>query len=215
VSKASNGKIGYLHLYDMMATGLSEFGQQFYPQYDKPAMILDVRNNHGGFVAPMILAQLDRKLWSIGKARRGSTYRTPDVTFYGYYAIVCNAETGSDGETFTEGAKLLGLGPVIGTRTWGGWVGIRADKPLNDRVWFTTPEFSGWGVIGKDKGKWLIEGPGVKPDIEVINDPASVLEGKDPQLDEAIKYLLDKIEKEPKKLPEEPPIPKKEVNFPK
>ncbi|MFH1861186.1 MAG: S41 family peptidase, partial [bacterium] len=215
VSKASDGKIGYLHLSDMMTDGLWQFGLQYYPQFEKEAMILDVRYNGGGNVAQMLLSELDRKVWTVGRPRHGGRYRRPPAGFIGHYAIVCNNETGSDGETFTQGAKLLDLGPVFGTRTWGGWVGIRADKPLNDKVWFTTPEFSGWGIIGEEKGEWLIEGHGVDPDYEVENDPGSVLAGKDPQLDATIKYLLKKLKEEPVKIPEEPPIPKKETNYPK
>ena len=212
VEKASGGKIGYMHLSDMMIDGLSEFGRQYYPQHEKQAMIIDVRYNGGGNVATMLLTELNRQLWSVVRPRHGGIYRNPDCAFYGHFAIVCNAETGSDGETFTQGAQLLGLGPVFGTRTWGGWVGIRGDKPLNDKVWLTSPEFSGWGVIGEKEGEWLIEGPGVYPDVEIIQDPGSVLAGKDLQLDAAIEYLM---KLEPKKLPEEPPIPRKEVNFPK
>ena len=214
VEKASGGKIGYVHLSDMMGNGLWEFGQQFYPQVDKPAMILDVRYNGGGNVATMLLTQLNRKVWATGRPRHGGLYTRPSSAFYGHYAIVCNAETGSDGETFTQGAKMLELGPVFGKRTWGGWVGIRMDKPFNDRGMYSTPEFSGWGVVGGEKGKWLIEGPGVSPDFPVENDPGSMLAGKDPQLDAAIEYLLGEIKKNPMKLPEEPPIPKKESNFP-
>lgn len=215
VTKASGGKIGYLHLSDMMTDGLWQFGHQYYPQCDKKAMILDVRYNSGGNIARMLLSQLDREVWAVGRPRHGGTYRSPSAAFYGHYAILCNHETGSDGETFTQGAQLLGLGPVFGTRTWGGWVGIRADKPLNDKVWFTTPEFSGWGISGDKKGQWLIEGHGVDPDYVVENDPASVLADKDPQLDAAVDYLLKKLKEDPKELPEEPQIPKKYINFPK
>ncbi len=215
VEKASKGKIGYVHLSDMGYNGLWQFGHEFYAQYDKKAMILDVRYNGGGSVAPMILDQLNRTLWSIGRGRHGGIGTTPNTAFYGHYAILCNGETGSDGETFTQGAKLLDLGPVFGKRTWGGWVGIRSDKPLNDNVWYTTPEFSGWGVIGEEKGEWLIEGPGVYPDYDIENDPGAVLKGKDPQMDAAIDYLKKKMKEDPREYEEEPPIPKKEVNFPK
>jgi tricorn protease len=215
VEKASGGKIGYAHFSDMSTQGLWEYGMQYYPQCDKPGMILDVRHNGGGSVATMILAQLNRKVWTVEKSRRSAIGPRPYTAFYGHYAIICDNETGSDGETFTQGAKLLELGPVFGTRTWGGWVGIRSDKPLNDKVWYTTPEFSGWGVIGDQKGHWLIEGHGVDPDYYVENDPGSVLAGKDPQLDASIEYLLKKIKDEPPELPKEPPIPKKDVNFPK
>ncbi|TKJ40834.1 hypothetical protein CEE37_07685 [candidate division LCP-89 bacterium B3_LCP] len=213
VEEASDGEIGYVHLSDMGYDGLWQFGHEFYAQYDKKAMILDVRFNGGGNIAPMLLSQLNRTLWSVGRSRHGGVFTTPDAAFYGHYAILCNAQTGSDGETFTQGAKLLDLGPVFGKRTWGGWVGIRADKPLNDRVWFTVPEFSGWGAIGEEKGKWLIEGPGVYPDHDIENDPGALLQGKDPQMDAAIDYLIKKMKEEPREYPKEPRIPKKEVNF--
>jgi tricorn protease len=123
-------------------------------------------------------------------------------------AVVCNGETGSDGETFTEGTKALNLGPVIGERTWGGWVGIRSDKPLADRGMVTLPEFPGWSI----DGKWIIEGWGSEPDIKVTNDPASVLAGKDPQLDYAVDYLLKKIASEPRKYPPHPPYPDRSID---
>jgi tricorn protease len=215
VEKASGGRIGYVHLSDMSTDGLCEFGRMYYPQYQKEGMVIDVRYNGGGYIAPMLLSQLDRRVWCTEKGRRGAVDRRPYSAFYGHFAILCNEETGSDGETFTQGAKMLNLGRVFGKRTWGGWVGIRGDKFLNDRAWYTSPEFSGWGVIGAEKGKWLIEGPGVSPDETVENDPESVLAGKDPQLDTAIAYLLDKIKNEPRRLPEVPPIPYKEVNVPR
>jgi len=215
VEKASDGKLAYVHMSDMMTDGLMEFGQQYYPQYDKKGMVLDVRFNGGGNVATMLLSVLDRKIWCTDISRHGGVGVRPYSGFYGHYAIICNNETGSDGETFTEGVKQIGLGPVFGTRTWGGWVGIRSDKPLNDRAWYTTPEFTGWGLMGDKKGKWLIEGPGVYPDYEIENDPGSLLAGKDPQLDMTIDYLLKKIKDDPKEIPKRPAIPYKEINIPK
>jgi len=215
VEEKSGGKIGYIHMSDMSVNGLKEYGRMYYPQYNKPGMVLDVRDNGGGNIAIMLLSHLDRRVWSTETARRTKPSVRPSAAFFGHYAILCNNETGSDGETFTQGAQMLGLGKIFGTRTWGGWVGIRSDKPLNDQAWYTTPEFSGWGVFGDKEGKWLIEGTGVYPDVEIENDPGSVLAGKDPQLDAAIAYLLDKMAKEPKTLPARPPVPKKKVNLPK
>jgi len=162
-----------------------------------------VRNNGGGFVAEMILAHLNRQAVSIGRPRHGATYRSPQTAFHGHMAAVCNGQTGSDGETFTEGFKRLGLGPVIGTRTWGGWVGIRMDKPLVDRGMVSQPEFTGWGF----DGQYLIEGWGTEPDIEVKEHPAADHLGIDPQLDRTIEYLLDKLEKYPMAIPDPPPYP--------
>lgn len=201
--KKSDGKIAYIHLANMGGMGLSQFTEAYQPQHRKPAMILDVRYNGGGFVAEMILAHLGRKLVSIGRPRHGSTYRSPQTAFRGHMAAVSNGETGSDGETFTEGFQRLGLGPVIGTRTWGGWVGIRSDKPLVDRGGITQPEFTGWGM----DGTYLIEGWGSDPDQLVYEHPTAELNGTDPQLDATIEYLIKKMESEPVILPEAPEYP--------
>jgi tricorn protease len=208
VDSQSGGRIGYLHLSDMDANGLSQFGQQYPPQSGKEGLIIDVRYNRGGFVAEMILAHLARKVWAFGTpGRYGTVYPFPTYAYFGHMAVVCNGETGSDGETFTEGTKALKLGPVIGERTWGGWVGIRSDKPLADKGMVTLPEEPGWGL----DGKWIIEGWGSVPDIEVIEDPGSVMAGKDPQLDYTINYLLKKIADEPRKYPARPAYPDRSI----
>jgi len=209
VEKATDGQVGYIHLPDMSGRSLGIFGKYYFPQHNKKGLIMDVRDNGGGFVAEMILAHLSRELWSMGKARHGAAYRTPTSAFKGPIAILCNQRTGSDGETFTEGAKLLKLGKVIGMRTWGGWVGIRMDKLLVDRGMVTQPEFSGWGVQTRD---WLIEGVGSIPDQEVENDPASVIRGKDPQLEEAIKYVTNELKTNPPNIPPEPKFPVKKID---
>jgi tricorn protease len=208
VEKASGGRLGYIYMSNMDAAGLSEFGWQYPPQFTKEGLILDVRYNGGGFVAEMILSHLARKVWSFGPpGRYGVVSPFPTDAFFGYMAVVCNGETGSDGETFTEGAKALQLGPVIGERTWGGWVGIRSDKPLADQGMVTLPEQPGWGL----NGKWIIEGWGSVPDIEVTEDPASIMAGKDPQLDYTIQYLLKKIVEEPRKYPARPAFPDRSI----
>lgn len=204
VTEKSGGKIGYIHLSDMGGDGLSQFAMSYLPQHQKQGLVMDVRYNGGGFVAEMILSHLERGLFSMGMARHGLKYRHPQTAFHGHMAAVSNGETGSDGETFTEGFRRLGLGPIIGTRTWGGWVGIRSDKPLLDGGMVTQPEFTGWGI---EKGEWMIEGWGTEPDYVIEDDQASMIQGKDPSLDYTIKYLMDKIAKEPKVIPPMPPYP--------
>jgi len=204
VDKVSDGKLGYIHLSDMGGDGLSQFAMSYLPQHNRQGLIMDVRYNGGGFVAEMILSHLQRGLFSMGMARHGLRYRHPGTAFHGHMAAVSNGETGSDGETFTEGFRRLGLGPIIGTRTWGGWVGIRSDKPLMDGGGVTQPEFTGWGI---NDGKWMIEGWGTDPDYVIEDDQASMIQGKDPSLDFTVKYLLDKIAKEPKVIPPMPPYP--------
>ena len=204
VDKASNGQIGYIHLYDMQGLGLRQFARDYPPQWNKRGLIMDDRWNHGGFVAPMILAHLDRKTLAVGSARRGSLSTTPDRAFQGYMVCLINRQGGSDCETFAQGFKDFGLGPVVGTRTWGGWVGIRGDKNFRDGGGSTQPEFSGWDPKGK---VWLIEGHGVDPDVELDLPPDGLLSGKDAQLDYAIRDLMQKIAKDPRDLKPAPPIP--------
>jgi len=203
VDRASNGQIGYLHLYDMGGLGLRQFARDYPGQWNKRGLIVDDRWNHGGFVAPMILAHLDRKILAVGSSRRGLLSTTPDRAFHGYMACLINRQGGSDCETLALGFKTFGLGPVIGTRTWGGWVGIRGDKVLRDGGLTTQPEQGGWDPKGK---AWIIEGHGVDPDVELDLPPDGFLHGKDAQLDYAIQDLLKKIAQDPRDLPKAPPI---------
>ncbi len=204
VDKASNGQIGYLHLYDMQGFGLQQFSRDYPPQWNKRGFIIDDRWNHGGFVATMIVAHLDRKLFSVAGPRYGkSLVTTPDRVFHGYMDVLINRQGGSDCETLALSFKDFGLGPVIGTRTWGGWVGIRGDKPFRDGGVTTQPEFGGWDPRGRG---WQIEGHGVDPDVVLDLSPDGFLDGKDEQLGYAVKDLLAKIAKDPKDLPPAPPI---------
>ncbi|HSS44917.1 MAG TPA: S41 family peptidase [Thermoanaerobaculia bacterium] len=203
VDRVSHGQIGYIHLYNMGGLGLRQFARDYPPQWDKRGLIMDDRWNHGGFVAPMILAHLDRKTFAVGSARHGSLSTTPDRAFHGHMVCLINRQGGSDCETFAQGFKDYGLGPVIGTRTWGGWVGIRGDKPFRDGGMTTQPEFGGWDPQGK---AWRIEGHGVDPDVELDLPADGFLHGKDTQLDYAIQDLMQKIAKDPRRLVPAPPI---------
>jgi tricorn protease len=201
----SGCKIGYLHLYDMGGLGLQQFARDFPPQWHKPGLIIDDRWNHGGFVAPMIVAHLDRKLFSVGGLRYGSArFTTPDRAFDRHLTVLINRQGGSDCETLAQAVKDFGMGPVIGTRTWGGWVGIRGDKPLRDGGVTTQPEFGGWDPRGRG---WQIEGHGVDPDIVLDLSPDGFLDGTDEQLDFAVKDLLERIAEDPRELAPMPPVP--------
>ncbi|MGH9751101.1 MAG: S41 family peptidase [Candidatus Polarisedimenticolia bacterium] len=205
VERASGGRIGYLHLYDMGGLGLRQFARDFAPQWNKRGFIIDDRWNHGGFVAPMIVAHLDRKLFSVGGLRYGrARFTTPDRAFHGHLAVLINRQGGSDCETLAQSVKDFKMGPVIGTRTWGGWIGIRGDKPLRDGGVTTQPEFGGWDPRGRG---WQIEGHGVDPDVVLDLSPDGFLDGRDEQLEYAIRDLLERIEKDPKELAPMPPIP--------
>jgi tricorn protease len=197
--------IGYVHLSDMGSEGMEEWMREYYPQSQKKALIVDVRWNGGGNIARWILSQLERNVWTWTMARNGRHDRDPGSAFYGHMICLCNEETGSDGETFSEGWKRLKLGPLVGKRTWGGWVGIRGGKGFVDKGGSTQPEFTGWSY----DSKWLIEGPGVSPDVEVENHPKMRLQGFDEQLDYAIDYLKKKLKEEPVVAPPMPPFPDK------
>src|SRR5262249_17922974 len=133
VDRASHGQIGYFHLYDMGGYGLHEFSRDFPPQWNKRGLIVDDRWNHGGFVAAMIIAPLDRKSFAVAGVRYSRFLTTtPDRAFHGYLDVLINRQGGSDCETLAQEVKDFGLGLVIGTRTWGGWVGIRGNKVFRD-----------------------------------------------------------------------------------
>jgi tricorn protease len=205
VDRASGGRIGYIHLYDMGGLGLRQFARDFPGQWNKRGLIIDDRWNHGGFVAPMIVAHLDRKLFSVSGLRYGTALATsPDRAFHGHMDVLVNHQGGSDCETLAQAFKDFGLGPVIGTRTCGGWVGIRGDKPLRDGGNTTQPEFGGWDPRGRG---WQIEGHGVDPDVIIDLDPRGFLDGVDEQLEYAVKDLLAKIDKDPRPLAPMPPVP--------
>jgi tricorn protease len=204
VDKKTNGQVGYVHLYDMGGLGLRQFARDYPPQWRKRALVVDDRWNHGGFVAPMILAHLDRKVLAVGGTRHGLVDTTPSRAFRGHLIALINRQGGSDCETLALGFKQFKLGPVVGTRTWGGWVGIRGDKPLRDGGLTTQPEFGGWDVKGQG---WVIEGHGVDPDVELDLGPDGLINGRDVQLDYAIDHLLKEIAKDPRELPAPPPVP--------
>ncbi|MCX7835574.1 MAG: PDZ domain-containing protein [bacterium] len=201
VDSVSKGKIGYIHLYDMSSRGMQSFARDYPPQYRKQGLILDDRWNHGGFVADIILSHLNRKILAYGRPRHGNLYTSPGNLFTGHMVCLINRQGGSDCETFGNGFQELKLGPVIGTRSWGGLVGIRGDKYFKDGGSTTQPEFSYWDPRGKD---YIVEGHGVDPDIELDLDPDGLIHGKDKQLDFAIRYLMEKIQEDPRLPPPQP-----------
>jgi len=189
VAAASAGEIGYVHIPNMGEAGLSEFARSWYAQLGKRAMIIDVRYNGGGFVADMVIDRLERQVWSLTQAREGVFGTNPEKAFHGPLAVLISQDSGSNAEFFAEAVKRMDLGTVIGTRTWGGAIGIEPHQDLVDGGLTTPPQF---GLYGLDR-TWLIEGHGVDPHIEVWNLPGDVLRGKDAQLDAAIDTLRQQI----------------------
>jgi tricorn protease len=200
VDAATGGRVGYVYLPDMSAAGLNEFVRQYFPQIRKEGLIFDVRYNGGGFVDELIFERLRRILAGMESARNFESGTIPDNVFLGYMACVTNHYAASDGDFFSYYFKYYHLGPLIGTRTWGGVRGIRGYMPLMDGGYITRPEFSLYGL----DSKWLVENHGVAPDIEVDNRPDLVMKGKDPQLEKAIDVVMKKIQEHAKRLPPRP-----------
>jgi tricorn protease len=208
VSKATNGRVGYLHVPDMGASGIREFIKWYYPQLRKEAMIIDVRANGGGNVSRMLIERLRRKVLALNYSRTNDDANTyPDGAFIGPMVALLDENSASDGDIFPAMFREAGLGPLIGKRSWGGVVGITNRGQLIDGGVVNVPES---GLASKT-GEWIIEGYGVDPDIEVDNDPQSLISGKDPQLDRAIVEMMAKL-KQPVKLPPKPAGPVKTIN---
>ncbi len=201
VDKLSDGKIGYVYLPDMGASGLNEFVRQYFPQIRKQGIIFDVRYNGGGNVDQIILERLRRILVGMTSARNWAPSTTPANVFNGYMACLTNHYAASDGDIFTYYFKFYKLGPVIGTRTWGGVRGIRGMYPLMDGGSISRSEFSLYGL----NSQWIIENHGVEPDIVLENTPDKLAAGHDPQLEKAVDYLMQQIKAHPKVLPPRPP----------
>jgi tricorn protease len=204
VDKASGGRIGYLHLPDTATKGNRELFKYFYPQANKDALILDDRWNGGGFIPDRMIALLSRPLLSYWERRNQESITTPTFFNNGPKATLINGEAGSGGDAFPFYFRELKLGPLIGTRTWGGLAGLNTTPPLLDGGSLSVPSFRFY----TKEGKWAVENEGVAPDIEVIDRADEVAKGHDPSLERAIAYLLDELKKNPpKKVPA--PIPPK------
>jgi len=205
VDKASGGKVAYIYLADMGGRGMDQFVRQFYSQLDKQALIFDDRWNGGGFIDPIVLERLRRILVGMDTNREAASIPIPGQLILGPKVCLINHYSASDGDIFPYYFKKYGLGPLIGTRTWGGVTGIRGYSPLVDGGYVTRPEFGTYSP----EGRWEIEGHGVDPDIEVDNRDDLVMMGRDPQLEKGIEILMEEIRKNPKRLPPPPPAPVK------
>jgi tricorn protease len=204
VNKKTGGEVGYLHIPDMGRPGLNQFTKLYFPQIRKHALIVDVRGNGGGFVSPLVIERLRRALVMVGIARNGMPQTDPPQTFVGPMVTLTNEFSASDGDIFPYRFKTLGLGKLIGKRTWGGVIGIRESLPLVDGGQFFKPEFAPYSKDGK---QWIVEGHGVDPDIVVDNDPGKEFKGEDQQLDRAIQEMQEELKTKRYDLPPVPPYP--------
>ena len=204
VEKLSGGEIGYIHIPDMSTEGLDMFTKLYYTQLDKKALIIDDRMNGGGNVSPMILERLQREVYRMNMYRNGGNRTVPNEAFYGPKVCLIDKYSSSDGDLFPYGFRQLGLGKLIGTRSWGGIVGISGSRQFVDGQDMRTPFFTSYST----DGEWIIEGHGVDPDIVVDINPFEDWLGKDAQLEKAVEHLKGEL-KHYKPLPGTPAAPDK------
>lgn len=206
VNKATNGRVGYLHIPNMGSEGLNEFVKHFYAQLSKEALIVDDRGNGGGNVSPHIIERLRREPVQVTLMRNSMPAFEPNEQIIGPKVALVDEWSASDGDIFAYRFRKHNLGPIIGKRTWGGVVGIRGSLPLVDGGYLNRPEFARYNTDGT---KWEIEGHGVDPDIVVDLDPYKTFNGEDAQLDKAIEVILAAMKNKSYKEPPPPAYPKK------
>lgn len=211
VTEQSNGALGYMYLPNMGDRGLYSFFQQFFPQIRREAMVIDIRWNGGGNVSQLLIRRLRHELYALTKSRNFAPTTYPSRTFLGPMAVVMNERCGSDGDIFARSFEHFGLGPLIGTTTWGGTVGIRFQTGLLDGGRVSVPEF---GYIDLERG-YDIENYGIDPTegFRVELTPEDELAGRDPQLDRAIEYLMAEKDKPEYRMPELPEPPDRSVPY--
>jgi len=194
VDKATNGKIGYIYVQSTGVDAQNELVRQFMAQWKKDGLIIDERWNSGGQIPDRFIELLNRPILAYWAVRDGTSQQWPPVAHRGPQAMLINGWSGSGGDAFPTYFREAGLGPLIGTRTWGGLIGISGAPALADGGNVTVPTFR----MYDPKGQWFAEGHGVEPDIPVDDDPAQLAAGKDPQLARAIKEVLERAAKAPK-----------------
>lgn len=206
VEELGEGDIGYVHLRAMGRPNIAEWARHYFPVFNRKGLIVDVRHNRGGNIDSWILNRLLRQPWMYWSQRVGrSPLWNMQYAFHGHVVVLCNEFTASDGEAFCDGFRRLGLGKVIGTRTWGGEIWLTSSNLLVDNGIASAAEF---GVFGPE-GAWLIEGHGFDPDFVVDNLPHATFNGEDAQLKAAIEHLRRRFVEEPREVPPIPAYPDK------
>jgi tricorn protease len=200
VEKAGGGHVGYVYVPDTGVNGQTELVRQFRAQFTKDGLIIDERFNSGGQIPDRFVELLDRPLYSYWGVRDGLDWQWPPVAHAGPEAMLINGWSGSGGDCFPFFFKKAGRGPLIGMRTWGGLIGMTGVPALVDGGMVTAPTFG----IYSTNGTWIIEGHGVDPDVEVVDDPAKMVNGGDPQLERAVQEVMNALAKNPPKRPKKP-----------
>ena len=185
VHAQTDGRVGYLHIPDMGPWGFSEFHRGYLSEFNRDALIVDVRYNRGGHVSPLLLEKLARKRIGYDISRYNPPEPYPKESVAGPMVALTNQFAGSDGDIFSHAFKLYKLGPLVGKRTWGGVIGINPYHRLVDGTITTQPEFSFWFT---DVG-WQVENYGTEPDHDIDIAPQDDRAGHDPQMQKALELI--------------------------
>jgi len=200
VEEATGGRVGYVYVPDTGINGQTELVRQLRGQIATEGLIVDERFNSGGQIPDRFVELLNRPVYNYWAVRDGRDWQWPPVAHVGPKVMLINGWSGSGGDCFPFYFREAGLGPLIGTRTWGGLIGISGTPALVDGGGVTSPTFA----IYSKKGEWIIEGHGVDPDIAVVDDPAKMVNGGDPQLDRAIAEVMQRLQANPPVRPQRP-----------
>jgi tricorn protease len=205
VEEATDGKAGYIFVPSTGVDGQNELVRQFTGQWHMDALVIDERFNNGGQIPDRFIELLNRKPLAYWAVRDGKDWQWPPNAHFGPKVMLINGWSGSGGDAFPDYFRKAGLGPLIGSRTWGGLIGISGSPSLIDGGSVTVPTFR----MYDPDGKWFREGHGVDPDIEVIEDAGMLSRGTDVQLERAIQEIQTALERNPYKKPDHPPYEKR------
>ena len=203
VQEAANNKVGYIYVPDTGRNGQNELVRQFIPQRTKEALIIDERFNSGGQIPDRFIEMLNRPLYNYWARRDHRNWQTPFVAHTGPKVMLINGWSGSGGDAFPYYFRKAGLGPLIGTRTWGGLIGMSGNPQPIDGGYVSVPTLGFWST----QGDWDVEGYGVDPDYPIENEPHLMVAGRDPQLEKAVEVILELLEKEPPPKEQKPAYP--------
>ncbi|MCE7079171.1 S41 family peptidase [Streptomyces sp. ST2-7A] len=197
VRELSGGRLGYLHVPDMVSSGWAQLHRDLRIEMGREGLIVDVRENRGGHTSQLVIEKLARRIigWDLPRHQEPLSY--PENAPRGPIVAISNEHAGSDGDMVTAAIRTLGLGPVVGTRTWGGVIGIDMRYDLVDGTAITQPRYAIW-LKGHE---WSVENYGVEPDIEVPIPPHEYAAGRDPQLETAVRLALEELERNPAAVP--------------
>lgn len=206
VDELSGGRLAYVYMPNTGGQGMVAFDRDFYSQLDKQGLVLDERYNGGGMVADYVIEALEREILNFWINREGWVGYSPSTVLDGPKVMIINESAGSGGDWMPWAFQKRGIGPLVGTRTWGGLVGISGYPSLLDGGRVTAANF---GIVDTD-GQWIVENVGVSPDFEVVEFPKPIIEGGDPQLEKAVELALEALEDyEPVPVPSyTPPTPR-------